>query len=101
MQSEGEGNIRVCLGHAGIFVGVPLSIACQDFPFLVLCVKVEMFHSGHVVEQPQVYLAAVGGPGAKLELAALRLLWPHSQVNLAEGPELGWRDPQHNPCVEH
>ena len=53
------------------------------------------------MEQPQVYLTAMGGPGAELKLTALGLLRPRPEVNLAEGPELGWRDPQHNPCVEH
>ena len=88
-----KSNIWVCFWHTCILVRAPFSKTIQHFPFLVLCVKVKTLHSGHVVEEPKINLTAMRGPGAKLKLAFLSLLWPQPEANLAECPELGRRNP--------
>ena len=66
LQVEGEGHIRIGFLYTGILVGVESHGGVDNDPFLVVCVKVEIFNFIFAIEQPEADLVSVRGPTAKL-----------------------------------
>ena len=92
-----EHQVHVRLRAARVVLDVALGLRVEDVPLVAGDVVVQLELGP--VQKLQVQLAAVVGPGAELEVAALDVEGEVSDVDGAGRLEDGLRDPHHVSCV--